>query len=189
MSSPLAATSVAIRTWKRLFLKLLIVLSLLAWGISPCRVPTFILWYISSASVSTIFLVWQNTTVFGHPFVRIDSSLSILAPLDIGTQYWVTRSETGSSLDTLISIGSCILLNAMRFMLSAMVAEKRRVCLSFGTASIMKSSSSANPISSMRSASSSTTSVISERSSAPRVIISLSLPGVPTTMSTPFLSP
>ena len=119
----------------------------------------------------------------------IDSSLSILMFLETDTQYCVTRSETGSSLETLISIGSCILLNAIFLISLAIVAENNRVCLSFGTESIMKSNSSANPISSMRSASSSTTSVMLERSSIPRLIMSLTLPGVPTTTSTPFLSP
>ena len=69
-----------------------------------------------------------------------------------------------------------------------MVAENSIVCLCLGMALRMNSMSSMNPMSSILSASSRTRVLMSDRFRAFLVTMSLTRPGVPTTMSHPLLS-
>ena len=69
-----------------------------------------------------------------------------------------------------------------------MVAENRRVCLFSGIALRMYSMSSMNPMSSILSASSRTITDTSERFRTFLLIMSLTRPGVPATMSHPCWS-
>ncbi len=69
-----------------------------------------------------------------------------------------------------------------------MVAEKKNVCRVFGTSLRMNRISSMNPISSIRSASSKTILWKSSVTIFPRLIKSVTRPGVPITICTPLSS-
>ena len=83
--------------------------------------------------------------------------------------------------------GFLMYLWASSLIASGSVAENSIVCLCFGTLWSIHSMSSMNPMSSIRSASSSTTTETPSKLSSPRRMRSMSLPGVPMTISTPFL--
>ena len=101
--------------------------------------------------------------------------------------YCLVSPVVGVSPDMSTMAGSVSMSSASSWTSLSTVAENSRVCLVSGMCSIMKSKSSSNPMSSMRSASSRTTSLTWERSKASLSIMSLSLPGVPTMMSAPLL--
>ena len=74
-------------------------------------------------------------------------------------------------------------------MAGGMVAENSAVCFVSGVEARMRSTSSAKPMRSISSASSSTRVCRSERSSEPRSRWSITRPGVPTTTCAPRRSP
>ena len=97
-----------------------------------------------------------------------------------------TWGTVSCSPATLTTCGSFWNFFARSMIESGMVAEKRRVCRSSGMAQRIVFMSSTNPISSILSASSSTTMVSASNLSVPRFIWSMMRPGVPTTMRAPL---
>ena len=86
---------------------------------------------------------------------------------------------------TVISTGSCRYFLAIRRIGGGIVAENSATCLSSGVSARIVSTSSAKPIFSISSASSSTRKRSSDRSRVPFSRWSMTRPGVPTTTCTP----
>ncbi len=98
----------------------------------------------------------------------------------------VVATEAGRL--TVISFGFCRKASANRRISGAIVAEKNRVWRIRGMMETMRSTSGMNPMSSIRSASSITSSLQSAIRMRPRSNRSSSRPGVATSTSTPFSS-
>ena len=98
----------------------------------------------------------------------------------------VVATEAGA--ETLISLGFCRKASASRRISGAMVAEKNSVWRSCGSIDTMRSTSGMKPMSSMRSASSITSSLQSASRMRPRSNRSSRRPGVAISTSTPLSS-
>mmetsp|Transcript_37960 Transcript_37960/g.88839 ORF Transcript_37960/g.88839 Transcript_37960/m.88839 type:complete len:209 (-) Transcript_37960:815-1441(-) len=197
ISRPRAATSVATRTRKRPLRKAAIVFSRIACGMSPWR------GLASNRSVSAVLssshsaLVEQKTMTrpLCPPYMAmtslIDETRSLTGP-GAGIARWRTCDEafTSESPTRSISLGSEVMYpGATCLTHEGSVAEKRQVCRSLCVHSPrMVDMSSAKPMSSIWSASSSVTKRVAASWTVPRSAWSLMRPGVPTRTSTPVRS-
>ncbi|MBV6475514.1 MAG: hypothetical protein MOGDAGHF_01056 [Rhodocyclaceae bacterium] len=100
----------------------------------------------------------------------------------------VTVSVTALRRATSISTGALSMVSASFLISSEKVAEKSRLCRSFGSMARMRLMSGMKPMSSMRSASSSTSTSTLLKVTLFCCTWSSRRPGVATTISTPFRS-
>mmetsp|Transcript_16993 Transcript_16993/g.45825 ORF Transcript_16993/g.45825 Transcript_16993/m.45825 type:complete len:207 (-) Transcript_16993:664-1284(-) len=195
MSRPRAATSVATSTRILPFLNAAIVFSRVACGMSPWSALAS---YLSASLVrrsSHSALVSQKTMAFAvWPVYMVMTSLMVLARDDQwdGMAMWRTSVDalTSRSPTRSTTLGpGRMYFGATSRTHAGMVAEKRHVWRSVCVhAPRMADMSSAKPMSSIWSASSSVAKRTDVRDSVPRSEWSLMRPGVPTIMSTPARS-
>mmetsp|Transcript_49766 Transcript_49766/g.160244 ORF Transcript_49766/g.160244 Transcript_49766/m.160244 type:complete len:274 (-) Transcript_49766:420-1241(-) len=194
MSSPRAATSVAMRTRNLPLRKAAIVFSRTACGMSPCR------HFASSLSASELVrsshsaLVWQKTITRPEEVVYIEMTSLIVEDRALigpgeGMARWRTSDEAFFSLSPTKSTTrgeGRMYFGASLTTHGGNVAEKRHVCRSSRVqVARISAMSSAKPMSSIWSASSRVAQSTSHSSSAERPIKSLTRPGVPISTSTP----
>ncbi len=189
MSRPRAAMSVATSTRTLPSRKSASARLRAPWLLSPWMAtvsrPSFCIWW---ASLSAICLVRTNTnTRCQLPRPIMWESSSRRRSRSTWMMRWVTCSAAVLLGSTSIRVGSFSRSSASALMSSEKVAEKSRVCRSAGSAFMMRRMSWIKPISSMRSASSSTSTSSSFRVRAPWVSRSSKRPGVATRMSMPSL--
>ena len=190
-SMPRAATSVATSTFSPPRRNACSVRLRAPWCMSPCMAAAE--WPLpcrSCASWSAWRLVEVKTmacSMSGWP--RMDSSRRFLWPMSSAKcRRCSMLTWRVCAVSTAMRSGSCRNELARRTMLGSIVAENSIVWRVFGTLARMASRSSLKPMSSMRSASSSTRNCRRERSMRPEFIWSSMRPGVATRMSTPFFS-
>mmetsp|Transcript_2225 Transcript_2225/g.7812 ORF Transcript_2225/g.7812 Transcript_2225/m.7812 type:complete len:233 (-) Transcript_2225:273-971(-) len=194
MSSPRAATSVATSTGKLPLRNAANVFSRWLWGTSPwsSRHPT------RSVATSSLqpFFVSQNTTArppAGAYTATTSATVRDSAGRGQGSAMCRTLSEalcvlSSSSTRSTVSRSGLMYLRITLDTQGGSVAEKSAVWPGQAPLPMVPkilSTSSWNPMSSMRSASSSTRCCVDVRSSAPRSMRSMTRPGVPTRMCTP----
>mmetsp|Transcript_57894 Transcript_57894/g.131201 ORF Transcript_57894/g.131201 Transcript_57894/m.131201 type:complete len:208 (+) Transcript_57894:781-1404(+) len=192
MSSPRAATSVAMSTRNLPFRNASIVLSRVFWGMSPCSGLASNLRPSSIDSSLHSSLVSQKmiTRPVAPAYMEM-TSLMVEARLCqcAGIAMCRTSVEAFTALFPTMSMVSALVmyLTATSLTQGGMVAEKRQVCRPGKVhAPRIISMSSANPMSSIWSASSRHANRhLEARSRVPFSRWSLILPGVPTTTSTP----
>ncbi|OUE08531.1 hypothetical protein CMsap09_06260 [Clavibacter michiganensis] len=139
-----------------------------------------------SASVSVSFLVRTNTIMpskFSTSRMRVRAST--FWGYDTMRYRCVVFAEVVVLFLTVISSGSCRYLPEMRRICAGIVAENSAICFDLGVSARIVSTSSAKPIFSISSASSSTRNFSCDRSRVPLSRWSMMRPGVPTTTCTP----
>mmetsp|Transcript_12144 Transcript_12144/g.16025 ORF Transcript_12144/g.16025 Transcript_12144/m.16025 type:complete len:255 (-) Transcript_12144:208-972(-) len=195
ISSPLAATSVATKTCLLPFRNAVRLVYRLPWSKSPCMKSmrdatsgsiNFLRFKANSSHPDFELTKTSTLPVFKNPgswFLSHDH-FSLLPTRT--TTSCVTSSLDCPSFPTVTRIGSLRIAFASPWMRRLRVAEKRRVCLSGRIWSMMDLIWYSNPISNIRSASSSTTMVQRRRLVAFFLRSSMSLPGVATTTSAPL---
>ncbi|MDT4869091.1 hypothetical protein FQZ97_1041020 [compost metagenome] len=158
MSRPRAATSVATSTLSSPRLNRCRARRRVAWGLSPWIASALMPWRCSSpSSSSTPLRVLTNTSAWLQRLLwyRCRNS-SLLRFLSTGISHCLTDLAAALRGLTEMLSGSCSISLAMARMASEKVAENSRVWRFFGSAANTSCSSRAKPRSSMRSASSST---------------------------------
>ena len=149
--------------------------------------------YPASVSIfahsSARFLVRANTITRLCPFSsRMARSSSGLRLLRMGMTYCATVLAVSPILEISTMAGSRRSDPRLSWIDSSMVAENSSVWRSAGIFSTIAVTSGRNPMSSMRSASSSTSTWTADRSTTPRSIRSIRRPGVAMRMSVPLRS-
>mmetsp|Transcript_31837 Transcript_31837/g.83204 ORF Transcript_31837/g.83204 Transcript_31837/m.83204 type:complete len:264 (+) Transcript_31837:876-1667(+) len=197
MSRPRAATSVAISTRKRPLRNAAITFSRAACGMSPCKHLASTLSSSALASASHSAFVSQKMITLPEALAYMAiTSLIVAARWLIGPGAPMARWRTSVDALTSLSPTRSTVVGGVRMYVGATsrthagrVAEKRHVWRSSSVhCPRMACMSSAKPMSSIWSASSSAANPIRESSSTPRSERSLIRPGVPITRSTPARS-
>ena len=196
MSSPRAATSEAIRSFSSPSRKACRIFIRSFWSRSPCSAaaskPCF---FSDLASTSTSILRLQKMMplVSASPsetISRRSTSRFSEAPVSLRRGVCLTTacrivSEVVAWRATSTRTGLCRNSSVIRVISGAMVAEKNNVCRVKGTSLKMRSMSGMKPMSSIRSASSTTMMLTPVSISLPRSKWSSSRPGVAISTSTP----
>ena len=190
MSRPRAATSDAHRSLRSPFRKASRVRIRVCWSRSP--------WMAAAsrpcvrrdlATMSTSDFRLQKTIPFLIPSFSISIRRAVRLALgsEVGrrTMCWAMVSAVVAGLATSMRTGSLRNCLVSRVISGGMVAEKNRICFLGGVSLKIRSMSGMKPMSSMRSASSTTRICTPVRSSLPRSKWSSSRPGVAIRTSTP----
>ncbi|CDC31028.1 unknown [Faecalibacterium sp. CAG:82] len=191
MSMPRAAISVATSTFVLPALKPSSAATRADWLLLPWMAAAGIPCLLRSLAIlSAPCLVRLNTsalTTGGFRFLMSQGSRNFLLPFSTKYRLWSMRStvlETGS---TLTNTGSCRMPAASCSISLGMVALNMRFWRCLGSLAITFFTSWTKPMSSIRSASSSTKISMFERSTSPCPTRSFNRPGQAMRISTPFL--
>ena len=190
MSRPRAATSEHTSRRSSFALNFDRVANRSGWLISPCSWPTLNpcrfndLYRISTSRLrlqKISALVTSSVRIIRRSASRLSRSSTTARPATI-----VDATLAGRL--TVISLGFDRNASASRRISGAIVALKNNVCRDFGKKPTIFSTSGMKPMSSMRSASSITSILVSVSNRPPRSNKSISRPGVAIRTSTPFIS-
>ncbi len=159
------------------------------WLLLPCSAMALMLFLVrNSATLLAPNLVRVNTRTWLQLFsLMMCSSTCFFLPRPTGWITWVMRCTVVLLGVTWMDCGLRSRPLARSRISSLKVAENSRLCLSLGTRASTFLTSWMKPMSSMRSASSSTRTSTVDRSMKPCCCRSSRRPGVATRMSTPFL--
>ena len=187
---PRAATSEQTSSCSSSALNLFSVAKRLGWSMSPCSAPTEKPCRLSDLyRMSTSTLRLQKISAFFTASRRSSRrSASRLSVSRHQSRPAVIVVATEAGAETLISFGLLRKASASLRISGAMVAEKNMVCRSGGSIDTIRSTSGMKPMSSIRSASSMTSTLQSASRMRPRSNRSSSRPGVAISTSTPFSS-
>ena len=190
MSMPRAAMSVATRARISPLLKPASAWVRALWLLLPCSAMALMLFLVRySATLLAPNLVRVKTSTWLQLLrLTISTSRAFFLPRPTGWITWVMRCTVVLRGVTCTLCGFFRRLLARSRISSLKVAENSRLCLSRGTRASTFFTSWMKPMSSMRSASSSTRISIWLRSSSPCCCRSSRRPGVATSTSTPFLT-
>ena len=187
MSRPRAATSVATRIRARPALNASSAFCRCAWLLLPWMAtagrPDF-----SSCSAKRLqpCLVLPNTSTWSvWRADRMSTSRSRLLAESTGCARWTMVSAMVFCAATSTCFGDCMYSNASALMRASNVAENSSVCRCFGTRPMIRFICGRKPMSSMRSASSSTRTSTASSLAWPASMWSSRRPGQATRMSTP----
>ena len=190
MSNPRAATSEHTSNRISFALNFDSVANRSGWLMSPCNWPTLNPCRFSDLyRISTSRLRLQKMRALETSSVRIiRRSASRLSRSSTTAKPATIVDATLAGRLTVISFGFDRNASANRRISGAIVALKNSVCRVFGRKPTIFSMSGIKPMSSMRSASSITSILVSVSSNPPRSNRSISRPGVAIRTSTPFIS-
>ncbi|MDT4859726.1 hypothetical protein FQZ97_942490 [compost metagenome] len=187
MSMPRAAMSVATSARISPLLKPASAWVRAPWLLLPCSAMAWMPFFVrNSATLLAPNLVRVNTSTWLQLcWLMMWTSNCFFLPRPTGWITWVMRCTVVLRGVTWMLSGSLSRLLARSRISSLKVAENSRLCLSLGTRARIFFTSWMKPMSSMRSASSSTSICTPERSRKPCCCRSSRRPGVATSTSTP----
>ena len=187
MSSPRAATSLAIKNAASPFLNWSRVRRRACWSISPCSETAASPCFLRSASTPPIsrLRLQKMMALLTSSCANKRCKKSRFCDTSTRTTAWRIFAPVDAGGAASMRCGADKNRSANRVISGGMVAENNSVCRVKGTSPIMRSISGMKPISSIRSASSITSTSTPRNSTLPRSTWSSSRPGVAISTSAP----